>query len=84
MKRCVTIISIIAFLVAVASVIIAITAYFKNREFISCCDDEDFMDFDDEDLDYFSAEMEDLDSCECGDNCACAAEQTDFQEEPQM
>lgn len=50
-------IAAVALLVAAVGVIIALAAYFKNRS--SCLlDEEDFMFDDPDDLDYYTAEVE--------------------------
>ena len=55
-----TFISMIALLVALAGVVIALAAYFKRKRCVLCDDfEDDLLDEDSDDLDYYSAPVED-------------------------
>jgi hypothetical protein len=54
-----SLLSLITFLIAVAGVVIALAAYFKNRSGYLFDEDDDFLFDDDEDLEYYSSGLED-------------------------
>ncbi len=58
MKNGFTFISVVAFLLALIGIAVAIAAYFKKKDMF-CCEDDEFLGFDDEDLDYYAADMTD-------------------------
>lgn len=77
-----TFISMIALLVALAGVVIALAAYFKRKRCVLCDDfEDDLLDEDPDDLEYYAAPVEDSASDETPADTAAADSEPSAEED---